>query len=295
MTDFKLLIDAKTILAETPVWDSRIGQLYWTVLFSGDVCRYDPETGTQKVWKTGKEIGAAIPTDDPDRLFCALDEGLFLLDLTTEELELISDPDPRPDYRYNDSRVDARGRILTSSVSKSYGTEDYRPDMKGSFYIVDTDGTVAVLAEGVNQYNGIVWNKDDTKMFVVDSYNNKLLVFPYDIGSGPAGGIEREIDLEPIGMPDGISIDEEDTLYICHWSGKISMWDKNLDHAGNIDFPVGYVCCGGFGGADMRDFYAATSAYGYTEKDFTENPGAGGIFAARSETAGRPDNFYRCK
>ena len=293
--DFRLLADAKVGIAETPVWDSRIGQLYWTDVATGDIHLYDPRAGTEKMWKTGKAIGSAIPCDDAEKMFCALDGGLFLLDLRTGALELIRNPDTRPDYRYNDSRIDAKGRILTSSVCKLYGTDAYRPDMRGNFYMVDTDGTVTVLVEGVNQYNGIVWNKDNTKMFVVDTYGSKLLVFPYDIERGPTGGCEQEISLEHIGMPDGISIDEDDMLYICHWAGRISLWDKGLNHVRDITFPVEYVCCGGFGGPDMRDFFVATSALNYTEKEFEANPGAGGLFVARAETAGRPDNFYLCK
>ena len=291
--DFNLMIDAKAVVAETPVWDSRIGQLYWTDFVAGDIHLYDPETKTEKIWKTGRGIGTAIPCDDPDKMFCALEGGLFLLDLKTNALDLICNPDPRPDYKYNDSRIDARGRILTSSVSRLYGSDDYKPDMLGNFYMVDTDGTIKTLVEGINQYNGIVWNKSGTKMFVVDTYNSKLLVFPYDTELGPTGGCELEIDLGPVGMPDGISIDEQDNLYICHWTGRISVWDRNLNLTKEIGFPVGFVCCGGFGGSDMRDFYVATSSWGYSENDFEENPGAGGLFVARSEIIGRPDYFYR--
>jgi len=290
--DFKLLIDAKVGIAETPIWDSRIGQLYWTDVGTGDIYRYDPEEGTQEVWKTGKMIGSAIPTDDPDKMFCALDGGLFLFDLETEKLKFLCDPDERPDYRYNDSRIDAKGRIFTSSVSTVYGSDDYTPDMKGNFYMVDKDGTVTELVSGVNQYNGIVWNKDNTKMIVVDTYNYKLLVFPYDIERGPTGPCEKEVDVEAFGMPDGVSIDEEDNLYVCHWAGKVSVWDKDLNNTGIVDFPVEYAACGGFGGADMRDFYVASASWGYTEEELDKNPGAGGIFIARVETAGRPDYFY---
>ena len=290
--DFRLVIDAKAGIAETPIWDGRIGRLYWTDVAKGDIHRYDPRSGTGQVWHTDRAIGSAIPCGDMDKMFCALDGGLFLFDLRTSRLDLICNPDSRPGYRYNDSRIDARGRILTSSVCKLYGSDSYRPEMTGNFYMVDTDGSVTVLAEGINQYNGIVWNKDSTKMYVVDTYNQKLLEFPYDAGRGPVGGCARELDLSGIGMPDGVSIDCEDNLYVCHWSGKISVWDKGLRPAGVIGFPVGYACCGGFGGPDMKEFYVATASWNYSDADFAANPGAGGIFAAETKTAGRPDYFY---
>lgn len=293
--NFRLVIDAKAGIAETPVWDRRIGQLYWTNVAEGSIHRYDPITKTERTWHTKRTIGSAVPCTDQNKIFCALDGGLFLFDLVENRLDMICNPDERPEYRYNDSRIDARGRIFTSSVSKLYGSDAYRSDMQGNFYMVDTDGTIAVITEGVNQYNGIVWNGGNTEMYVVDTFNGKLLVFPYDIDRGPIGAPEREIDLSNIGMPDGISIDEDDNLYICHWTGEISVWNKQLDLKETIAFPVKYACCGGFGGMDMREFYVASSSYNYTNADFAENPGAGGLFAASMKTAGRPDNFYPVK
>jgi len=290
--DFRLVIDAKAGIAETPVWDSRIHQLYWTDVAKGEIHRYDPDTGAAQRWQTSRTIGSAIPCHDTNKMFCALDGGLFVFDLKSNQLDLICNPDSRPDYRYNDSRIDARGRVLTSSVCKLYGSDAYKPDMLGNFYMVDTDGTASVLVEGINQYNGIVWNKDNTKMFVVDTFNSKLLVFPYDIERGPVGPCTLEIDLSQIGMPDGISIDENDTLYVCHWSGRISVWNSQLALVRTITCPVTYVCCGGFGGTNMTDFYVATSSYNYSEADFQNNPGAGGLFVTESKVAGQPDYFY---
>ncbi len=292
---FKLVIDANAGIAETPVWDKRKNGLFWTDVSTGDIHFYTPKHDKEIVYHTGKAIGSAIPCDDPDRLFCALDGGLFLYNLTSGELELICNPDERPDYRYNDSRIDAMGRIITSSVSKNYGSASYSPDMKGNFYVVDTDGSISIIEGGINQFNGIVWNTNNSKMFVVDTFNNLLLVYPYDINKGPTGSRTEEVDLSALGMPDGISIDEEENLYICHWTGKISVWNKELNLKKVISFPVEYVACGGFGGIDMKDFYVATASFNYTDEDFKNNPGAGGLFVASSEVAGRPDHFYRIR
>lgn len=289
---FDLLIDAGVIIAETPIWDNRIQKLYWTDLFSGDVHQYDPAYKTENVWKTGKPIGAAIPCDVPSKLLCALEGGLFLLDLTSGGLSFVANPEQRPDFKYNDTRIGPGGRIFTSSVSRHFGTDRFTPDMRGAFYMVNTDGTSIKLAEDIEQYNGITWNKECTKMYVVDTGNQQLLVFPYNMETGASAASEIGIDLVDIGMPDGLSIDADDNLYICHWSGKISVWDQKLTLKKIINFPVNYVCCCGFGGKKMKDFYVATSRYNYTNKDLEQNPGAGGIFHAKSPIAGRFDYFF---
>lgn len=292
--EIKLIKDYGVELAETPIWDPRIKKLYWTDLFTGDVHRFDPQTGNDEVFKTGKLIGSAIPCDDVDKLLVAVEGGLYILDTVTESMQFIVDPDNGNDQnRYNDTRVDANGRIFASSVSKLYGTDYYTPDMLGNFYMVDVDGSVKTIETGINQYNGIVWNSGNTKMFVVDTYNQLLIEYNYDINYGPVSEKRTAIDFKEQGMPDGMSIDEDDNLYICHWTGIISVWDKNMNLKETIEFPVEYVCCGGFGGEDMKDFYVASSKYCYTEEDLKRNVGAGGLFAARSQVRGTLDNYYK--
>lgn len=291
---FELKIDKGVELAETPIWDARVKCLYWTDLFTGQVHRYHPDTDTEQVFETGGLIGAAIPCEDESKLMVAIESGMHLFDMETGALSFIADPNEgNAKNRYNDTRVDARGRIFTSTVSKLYGSTDYTPDMLGSFYMIDTDKSVKTLVSGINQYNAIVWNRDDTRMFVVDTYNQKLTAFDYDIETGPVSGPKEVIDFSKQGMPDGMSIDCEDNLYVCHWTGKISIWNKEFRLKKIVEFPVEYVCCTGFGGENMRDLYVASSRYCYTEEDLNRNPGAGGIFLAQNAVAGAREHFYK--
>lgn len=292
---FDLAIDANLELIETPIWDERVGRLYWTDLFSGDVHGYRPASGEDRVWKTGRMIGSAIPCSDPGKLLCAIEGGLHLLDLEKGELTFLVDPEQgNPDNRYNDTRVDAAGRVFMSSVSKLYGTAAYQPHMKGGFYMVDTDGSVKTIEAEINQYNAIVWNRDNTKMFVVDTFNQALIAYDYDLERGPVSAGRVVIRFVDQGMPDGMSIDSQDNLYICHWTGKISVWSPSYELLETIGFPVEYVCCGGFAGEDLKDFYVATSRFCYGPEERNANPGAGGMFKARSPIAGTPDHFYPC-
>lgn len=293
--DFKLVIDSNIELAETPIWDERVKKLYWTDLFSGEVHQYDPATKEAKAWPTKEWIGSAVPTNDPNKIMCVAGNGLHVLDLETGELEFVVDPEPGNDKnRYNDSRCDAKGRVFISSVAKTYGGEAYTPDQTGAFYMVDTDKSVKKIVDGINQYNAMVWNADNTKMYVVDTYNEALLEFDYDLEQGPTSQPRVVISFKDReGMPDGLSIDTEGNFYVCHWSKKISVWNAKFELVKTIEFPVEYVCCGGFAGEDMKDFYVATSKYCYDEEQLKANPGAGGTFVARSEIAGRKDYFYQ--
>lgn len=293
--EFKLVIGSRCSIAETPVWDDRIQKLYWTDLFTGDVHLYDPASGEEKIYPTGGIIGSAIPCEATDRILVNIDTGAYLLNLESGQMTLLADPENGNEKnRYNDSRCDARGRLFMSSVAKTYGTDDYTPDQVGAFYMVDTDLSVHTIADGIQQYNAMVWTPDNRTLLVADTYHEKLLAFDYDLEKGPVSGPKDVIDFAgKQGMPDGVSIDVEGNLYICHWSGVISVWDKNYHFVKDIPFPVEQIACGGFGGKDMKDFYVASAAYNYTDADWEKNPGAGGIFLARSPVEGLPDHFCR--
>lgn len=289
--DFKLIVDASVILAETPIWDERAG-LYWTDLFAGTIHCFDPRTGEATKVETNELIGSAVPCETEGKVMAMLESGLYVVDMKTGEKELVVNPEPnRDENRFNDSRCDAKGRVFASSVAKAYGTDEYTPDMLGNFYMIDTDNTVTTLVEGINQYNAIVFDAKNENMFVIDTYNQTLIRFAYDLEKGPISAGEVVIKFDD--MPDGMSIDTEDNLYVCHWNGNITVWNSKLELVEKIEFPVSNVCCGGFAGEDMKDYYVATSKYGQDDTHEDVKKGAGGIFVAKSNVAGRKDYYYK--
>jgi sugar lactone lactonase YvrE len=293
--NFKLAIDAQVILAETPIWDSRINKLYWTDLFKGTVHRYDPATGKDECAETGSGIGSAIPTTDVNKLLVAVDDGMMLLDFPTGKLQLIAQPQPNiGEFRYNDTRCDSMGRIFTSSVSKQFTEPGFDPEkMTGKFYMVETDGTVVTLVDKLVQYNTIFFNNENTNLYAVDTYYKKILRFDYSLENGASGDPEVVIEFDD--MPDGASVDAENNVYICHWGEKkrISVWNlDNYKFVKFISFPVKNICCGGFAGQNMKDFYVATSKFWLPENDPDFKAGAGGLFVAKADIPGTPERFY---
>lgn len=295
---FELAIDAKVVLAETPIWDSRIKKLYWTDLFSGTVHRYDPVTGSDEHAETNSMIGSAIPCDTVGKLLVAVDDGVMLLNFDTGKMELVAQPQPNTgEFRYNDTRCDAVGRIFTSTVSKFYTEPNFDPDkMAGKFYMIDTDGSVVTLVDKLVQYNTIFFDNKKENLYVVDTYYKKLLRFNYSLEKGASGTPEVVIEFED--MPDGVVVDVEDQIYVCHWSDKkhITVWNlKDYSFVESIPFPVKNICCGGFAGDTMQDFYVATSLFWLPEGDPDFTAGAGGIFKAQSSIPGRPEFFFKDK
>ncbi len=152
---------------------------------------------------------------------------------------------------------------------------------------------VITLVEKLVQYNTIFFNNQNTYLYVVDTYNKKLLRFDYSISKGASGVPKVVIDFDD--TPDGVSVDAQNNIYVCHWSENklISVWNlDNYQFIRSIPFPVKNICCGGFAGDDMKDFYVSTSNFWLTDGDPDFETGAGGLFVARSEIAGTPERFY---
>ena len=292
---FDLVHDADVTLAETPIWDKRNKCLYWTEMLEGNIFEYNPETKAERKWSTGNIIASAVPSENPDELFVANADGMHRMDKTTGTLSLIIAPEPENKKNfYNDTRIDCEGRIFTSSVALSYLTPSYTPDQVGAFYQIERDGKIKKLLDDVNQLNCMVWNPENTKMWAADTYNKRLLEWDYNPKEGAVGSCRVVLDFNgKQETPDGMSVDTEGNLYICHWSGTISVWDKTLMWKENIPFPVEQVCACGFGGEDMKDFYVTTARYNYTTEQLNDRRGAGGIFMARSSIPGLPSYFFK--
>lgn len=291
---FEIAVHSTVELAETPVWDARRQCLYWTDLLGGRVHRYTPATGQDDVWDTHSLIGSAVPTNDPDKVLCALAEGMYLLDTAGGGLTFLVDPKGGdPDFRYNDTRVDAKGRIFTSTMSTKYGTPEYDPEtMKGNFYRVDTDGSVHIVQAGINQFNCMLWSPDNTVLYVVDTYNKKLLTAGYELETGAVGPLRTAVDCGKLGMPDGMAVDVAGNIYLCHWTGRITVWSPDFHLVEELPFPVEYATCCGFGGKTMQDLYVTSSHRRYSPEKLRKYPDAGSTFLTRRGTPGYPDHFF---
>lgn len=293
---FKLVLDSKCLIAETPVWDQRIKRLYWTDLFKGEIHRYDPTNGSDEFVETNMTIGAAIPCETVGKLLISVDKGIMILDFDTGKLDLKYEPEPSiGSLRYNDTRCDKAGRIFTSTVSKKYGQPDFDPEkMAGKFFMIDVNGKTVELVDKIIQYNTILFNNEDTYMYVIDTYHKELLRFNYSLEHGAWG--EPQTVIKFSAMPDGAAVDSEDNIYIAHWDeGKfISVYNlKDYRLKKKIAFPVKNICCPCFGGEDMRDFYVTTASFWLPENDKDLETGAGGIFKSRIQTVGKAEVFYK--
>ena len=279
----KLVIDAKAALGEGPIWDNEKKLLYWIDIINKEVRIFDPKTSFERKIILEQQIGTVVVGTN-ERLVVALENGFYFLDLKTEKMSFITDPESNiPENRFNDGKCDPAGRFWAGTLSKENG--------KASLYCLDTDLRVAKKVENVTVSNGIVWNVDTKKMYYIDTPTNEVWGFDYDIRTGDISNKAVVINIpKEEGHPDGMTIDSEGMLWVAHWGGwRVSRWDpeegKKLDE---VKVPASNVTACAFGGDDLDELYITTARTGLCDEDLKEQPEAGGLFCVKTKVKGVP-------
>ena len=278
----ELIIDARAELGEGPCWDVHAGVLWWVNITAGEVHRFDPRSGEDRVFAAGENVCMAIPRARGGILL-GLERGLGVLDEATGEIERISEaPEPHGN-RFNDGKCDPIGRLLIGSLAK-----DETPHA-GTLYRVGMDLGFAVLVGEVSCSNGLAWSADGQTLYYIDSPTRQVAAYDYDIGMGALTGHRVAVQVpEAMGWPDGMAIDAEGTLWVAHWgAGCVARWDPaSGELIERIELPASLVSSCAFGGEDLRDLYITTAWEGMDAAARAREPQAGGLFRVRPGVAG---------
>ncbi|MFE5322504.1 SMP-30/gluconolactonase/LRE family protein [Paenibacillus sp. NPDC056579] len=285
----ELVLDAKATLGEGPCWDQRSGLLYWVDIKENAVHAYDPHQGTNRTVHLDQMVGAAVARESGG-LVLALQHGFHLLDMTTEQLTFLADPEKElTDNRFNDGKCDAAGRFWAGTLS----FEEKEP--VAALYCLETDGTVRQALDGVIVSNGLGWSPDGRTMYYVDSMTRKVSAFDFEVETGRLSGRRTIVTIpEGGGFPDGMAVDEEGMLWVAQWDGwQVSRWNPSTgEQIGAIRVPAARVTSCAFGGPNNDELYITTARTGLSEESLAGQPLAGGLFRVKPGVAGLPTYRY---
>jgi len=286
--DAALLFDVRAELGEGPIWDPVDACLYFVDILRGRVHRYDPDTGTSRVYAVDRKVGAVGLCATGD-LILAVQGGFTRLDQTTGRTTVIAEVDAdRPDLRMNDGKCDPLGRFWAGTMAL-----DERRGA-GALYRLDPDGRVHTMRREVTISNGLDWTGDG-RMYYIDSPTQRVDVFDFD---GASGAIENRRPFVRIpveeGTPDGLTLDADGFVWVALWGGgAVHRYtpDGRLNMV--VHVPARYPTSCTFGGADLGDLFITTASVKLTEQERAEQPHAGGLFHARPGAKGRAPHRFR--
>lgn len=263
---FSPLGSARSRLGETPVWrptggSGGAGELWYVDVLGGLFRRAD--------WATGETVDRS-PADRVTFVLPAAD-GSVIVSVGTGLGPLPAEGPVRPtlpietdlaDTSINDGKVDPRGRLWFASVDRTMQHDHC------ALYRLDGPDTASTQLPGVTIGNGLGWSPAGDRMYFVDSRQQRVDVFDYDLDTGELGDrrIIAEIP-EADGLPDGLAVDAEGTVWIALFGGgRLHRYAPDGTLLDAVPVPVRYPACPTFGGPDLRTL-VVTTGYAHLQKN----------------------------
>ncbi len=136
-------------------------------------------------------------------------------------------------------------------------------DPSGCLYRLRTDGRLDCVLKGIPSPNGLVLNKTETVLFLAVTRANAIWRVPL-MRDGTASKVGTFIQLSGGGGPDGLAIDEEDNLVVCHMGlGSVWLFSALGEPMLRIRSPEGHLTTNcAFGGPDNRTLFITESKTG---------------------------------
>lgn len=267
---------------EGPIWHQN--RLLYVDIEAHLIIAFDPQTSEEKKWNVGQRVGTVVPRATVGgSLVWAGDNGFYFLDEATGVSTPIADPEPNlPDNRFNDGKCDPAGRLWA-------GTICLKKQPEAALYCLHTDKRVEKKFSPVTNSNGIIWSGDGSTMYYIDTPSKKVRAFDFDVTSSTISE-ERIIwdTTDVTGVPDGMTIDSEDRLWIafCHGAKVVCFDPESQKVVEEIEFPCIETTACAFGGPDLTDLYITTGK----AKEF--EPDGGKLFVCRPGAKGVPGSPF---
>ena len=278
----ELVLDARALIGECPLWDPRQGVLWWVDIPAGLVHQFEPDTGVDTAIEVGQDVGAVALRSDSG-LVMALRTGFAFLD-GTGAVSCAARLDPEESaFRLNDARCDSRGRLWAGTVRDDFASG------VAALYRLDPDLHLHRMLDGVTISNGLDWSPDGTVFYYADSATGGVDAFDYDVQGGAIGRRHRLVDVPAeLGMPDGLTVDADGFLWIAVFGGgQVRGYAPNGRLDAVIELPVRWVTSCGFGGPNLDRLYITSGR----ERDPDAKLG-GGLFCVEPGARGRPQNAF---
>lgn len=275
-------IDTLVRVGEGPIWDYKYHRLLW-IDTQGSLFIYTPNDKKNREIKLDKQIGTVVPYQE-DKVVVALEDGIYMMDLNSEQLTLLGDPEGRESgNRYNDGKCDASGRLWVGSMDK-----DCTPK-KAGFFKFDSKGNGERMLSDITISNGVAWSPDGKTLYYQDTPTKKVSAFDFDEEKGTISNRREIIDLaDSLGTPDGNTIDEEGMLWVANWGAAcVTRWNPQTGELlQKIDIPALNVTALAFGGEELDELYITTASLWMPEGEEKNYPEAGKTFIVKPGVKG---------
>ncbi|VEN60392.1 unnamed protein product [Callosobruchus maculatus] len=279
--------------AEGPFWHAETEELYFVDTFKSTVYRWSYKNKKTQSYhlENHKSVGVIIPIKNKkDQFIVAADRDICKLywpasDNNTEaKLEHLASVDKdKPANQFNDGKADSNGRLWLGTLTRNKDLS-VAPE-GGSLYSISGPKDIHEKAKPLSISNGLDWSNDENKLYHIDSETRKVAEYDFNKETGDIHNKKIIFDLRDHpsleGIPDGMVADEDGNLWVAlHGGSAIIKIDPNTGNLlETIKMPAKYCTSLVFGGTDLATIFVTTSRLKVNEKELSQTPSAGSVFA----------------
>lgn len=282
MIDLKCEWEIEATLGEGPLWVAAENAIYWVDIIQQKLHRLSLADGARQTWSFDETVTSVSPREQGG-FICTVRDGFAFIDLDTGELEPIVMPEADlPGNRFNDGKVDGNGRYWAGTMGD--GKQE-----TGSLYRLDKDLSVRKMDENYIITNGPTFSVDGKTLYHNDSA--KLIIYAFDLSKDGSLSNKRVfVQLtEEDGHPDGMTVDSENCLWLCHFGGsRVTRFSPTGDVLQVIPMPVPNVTSCTFAGENLDTLFITTARLHIAEEDLGKYPLAGSLFSCKPGVKGLP-------
>ena len=287
MKPVECIWDGKAELGESPVWVAGDERLYWVDIQKAQLFEYRPGSGEVRSRRYSSRLTSIAPRAS-GQFVGTFADGFVLLDLPGDKAQRLMTPEKDyPDNRFNDGKLDPDGNFWAGTMNE----KAEKPT--GALYRLDSRMRLRRVDDGYAISNGPAFSRDGRRLYVADSAAFTVFRLCLD----RAGNVrEKKVFLQftkEMGCPDGMTVDSEDCLWVCHWGGgRVTRFSPEGGALCTISLPVSNVtsCC--FGGSDLTTLYVTSARQGLDSRALQEQPLAGGLFSCVPGVMGVPSPVF---
>ena len=275
-------------LGEGPLWVARENALYWVDIVRRNVHRFSVADGAKTTWSFSTQV-TSLAEREQGGFAATVREGFAFIDFVGGSIEPIALPEAdNPGNRFNDGKVDIVGRYWGGSMDDTEATES------GSLYRLNADLSLQKMDDHYIIDNGPAFSIDNSIVYHTDSAKRVIYAFDQDENGNLSNRREFiRLEDEAEGSPDGMTVDEEDCIWLCHYGGaRITRYSPEGEVLQVVSMPVPNITSCTFGGPELDTLYITTARKGIPAEELKKYPMAGSLFSLKPGVRGLPTPLF---
>lgn len=288
MSEPKVVWEIPAELGEGPLWVESENAVYWVDILSKKVHRYGLTDQSKKTWKFDIEV-TSLSLSQSGRFVASIRDGFAWINFENtsyEPIELVEKD--MLNNRFNDGKVDAQGRYWAGTMDNEQAHQN------GKLYRLDPDLSVKIMDDDYIITNGPAFSLDGRTMYHTETKGGIVYAFDVDRNGDISNKrIFTEFDEVNDGLPDGMTVDSEDCIWIAHFGGsRITRYAPSGEILKVVFLPVPNITSCTFAGESLDEMYITTARAGIPDYKRSDYPLAGSLFVYKPGVKGMPTPLF---